>query len=113
MRGTVRCSMKAYQAVALDVVQITHPRYTWENENFEVLSSRFVWDKSGDVPIIAVELDLAQTDSTIFDWSVAEQLTPQGYAQPDNVGNSVCSPPEHVIIYSGPGTVADGVSRSQ
>jgi hypothetical protein len=55
--------MKAYQAVALDVIQITHPRYTWVNENFEVLSSRFVWDKSGSTPTIAVELDLAQTES--------------------------------------------------
>ena len=110
MRGTVRCSMKAYQCVALDVVQITHPRYTWVNKNFEVLSSRFVWDKSGDVPTIAVELDLAETDPSIYDWSVTEQLTPQGYKQPDNVGNRVCSPPENVVLYSGPGTVVGGIT---
>jgi hypothetical protein len=110
MRGTIRCSMKAYQAVALDVIQITHPRYTWLNKNFEVLCSRFVQDKSGDVPVIAVELDLAETDPTIYDWSIAEELTPQGYAQPSNVGNSVCVPPANVVIYSGPGTVANGVT---
>jgi hypothetical protein len=27
IRGTVRCSMKAYQAVALDIITLTHPRY--------------------------------------------------------------------------------------
>ena len=109
IRGTMRCSMRAYQVVALDVIQVTHPRYTWVNMTFEVLSSRFVWEKVGDVPIIAVELDVAQTDSTIYDWSIDEQLTPQGYAQPSNVGNSVCSPPEDVTAYSGPGATISGI----
>ena len=101
--------MKAYQAVALDVIQITHPRYTWVNENFEILSSRFVWDKSGSTPVIAVELDLAQTDPTIYAWSIAEELTPQGYAQPSNVGNSVCVPPNGLTLYSGPATIINGI----
>lgn len=108
-RGTIRCTMKAYQAVALDVVQITHPRYTWVNENFEVLSSRFVWDKSGSGPTIAVELDLAQTDPSIYDWSITEELTPQGYAQPSNVGNSVCVPPNGLTLYSGPAAIINGI----
>lgn len=110
MRGTARFTMKAYQAVALDVVQITHPRYGWVNKSFEVLSSRFVWEKSGDVPVIAVELDLAETDTSIYDWSITEELTPQGYAQPSNVGNSVCTPPEQVSAYSGPGETVNGVT---
>jgi hypothetical protein len=108
-RGTIRCTMKAYQAVALDVIQITHPRYTWVNETFEVLSSRFVWDKSGSTPTIAVELDLAQTDPSIYAWSIAEELTPQGYAQPSNVGNSVCVPPNGLTLYSGPATIINGI----
>lgn len=109
IRGTIRCSMKAYQAVALDVIQLTHPRYTWLNKNFEVLASRFVQEKQGDVPVIAVELDLAETDSSIYDWTIAEQLTPQGYAQPDNVGNSVCPAPDDVVTYSGPGATVNGI----
>ena len=109
VRGTGRFTMKAYRAVALDVIQLTHPRYTWINKNFEVLSSRFVWEKQNAVPIIAVELDLAETDPTIYDWSITEELTPQGYAQPSNVGNSACTPPEHVVAYSGPGETIDGI----
>jgi len=111
MRGTIRCSMKAYQAVALDVIQLSHPRYTWVNKNFEVLSSRFVQEKSASgAPLIAVELDLAETDPSIYGWSIGEELTAQGYAQPDSVGNRVCSPPEKVIVYSGPGETINGVA---
>jgi Putative phage tail protein len=108
-RGTIRCSLKAYTAVALDVIQITHPRYTWAAKNFEVLSSRFVVDKSGEAPVPYVELDIAETDSTIYDWSITEQLTPQGYKQPNNVGVSVCNPPEHVNAYSGLGATISGI----
>ena len=110
MRLTIRFSLKAYQAVALDVIQLTHPRYTWVNKNFEVLSSRIGFDKSNaSAPTPYVELDLAETDSAIFDWVATEQLTPQGYKQPNNVGNRVCAPPEDVVAYSGPATVISGI----
>ncbi len=110
-RHTIRCSLKAYQAVALDVIQLTHPRYTYLLKNFEVLSSRFLLEKSGGkAPRPYVELDLAETDSTIYDWTITEQLTPQGYKQPNNVGARVCAPPEQVTIYSGPGAVIDGIT---
>jgi hypothetical protein len=111
MRLTIRFSLKAYQAVALDVIQLTHPRYTWVNKNFEVLSSRIGFDKSNtSAPTPYVELDLAETDSAIFDWVATEQLTPQGYKQPNNVGNRVCAPPEDVVAYSGPATVISGIT---
>ena len=108
-RGTIRCSMKAYQAVALDIIQLTHPRYTWLLKDFEVLASRFIVDKNGKAPRPYVELDIAETDSSIFDWVATEQLTPQGYKQPNNVGCSVCAPPEDVTGYSGPGATIDGI----
>jgi hypothetical protein len=107
-RGTIRCSMKAYQAVALDIIQLTHPRYTWLNKNLEVLSSRFTLNPSGEVN--GVELDVAETDPAIYNWTATEQLTPQGYKQPTNVGVMVCSRPEGVLVYSGPGTVISGVT---
>jgi hypothetical protein len=108
-RGTLRCSMGAYRSVALDVIQLTHKRYTWVNKDLEILNSRFVVDKSNGAPTLAIELDVAETGSDILDWSITEQLTPQGYAQPDNVGNSVCVRPESVVIYSGPGETVNNV----
>ena len=110
-RGTLICSMRAYEAVALDVIQFSHPRYGWVNKNFEVLESRFVMNKQGKVPTLAVELDIAETDSSVYDWSTSEQLTPQGYAQPDNMsGVNTVSPPEALSLYSGPGAVIGGVT---
>lgn len=110
-RGTFRFNLKAYQAVALDVIELTHPRYTWLNKNFEVLASRFVLEaqKDGGVRPL-VELDVAETDPSIYDWVTTEQLTPQGYKQPQNVGVRVCAPPEDVSGYSGPGAVINGIT---
>lgn len=110
-RGTFRFNLKAYQAVALDVIQITHPRYTWLNKAFEVLSSRFVLEKAQDGAVRpCVELDVAETDSAIYDWTPTEQLTPQGYKQPNNVGVNFCARPEDVTAYSGPGAVISGIT---
>jgi hypothetical protein len=66
-------------------------------------------EKINDVTSLAVEMDIAETDPSIYDWSIDEQLTPQGYAQPDSVGNSVCQPPDDVSAYSGPGETVDGI----
>jgi hypothetical protein len=109
-RGTIRCTLKAYQAVALDTIQITHPHYGWANKVFEATSSKFGFDKSGDTPRPYVELDIAETDPSIFNWTPTEQLTPQGYQQPNNVGARVCAPPEQVIAYSGTGGLVNGVT---
>jgi hypothetical protein len=125
VRGTVRCSMRAYQLVALDTLTITHARYGWSNKLFEVLSSRLVMEKVENVPTLAVELDVAETDPAVYNWSSTEQLTPQAWREPANAGMQIVSPPEQLTVYSGaanpshvpplPGTVivgADGVARN-
>jgi len=110
-RLTIRSRMVGYQAVALDVIQLSHPRYGWVNKNFEVLGSRFVQDKNNKVPTLAVELDLAATDSSVYDWLTSEQLTPQGWAQPNNgAGVTAVSPPEALSLYSGPGATIGGIT---
>jgi hypothetical protein len=109
-RGTIRTTLKGYQAVALDTIQISHPHYNWVSKTFEVTSSRLVIDKSGETPLPVVELDIAETDSSIYNWTPTEQLTPQGYQQPNNVGARVCSPPELVVAYSGTGGIVNGVT---
>ena len=109
-RVTIPFSMRAYQSVAVDVIQLTHPRYSWATKNFEVSASRFIVDKSGPAPRPYIELDLAETDPSIYDWEITEQLTPQGYKQPNNVGVMICAPPEGVDCYSGPGETVGGVT---
>jgi hypothetical protein len=109
-RGTLRCSMKAYQVAALDVIQLTHPRYGWVNKNLEVLKADFGREDINGVPTPYVELSVAETDPSIYDWSVSEQLTPEGWKEPANAGTSIVSPPEGLVLYSGPGVTTSGVT---
>lgn len=111
-RLNLTCSLAAYQATALDVIQFSHPRYNWVNKNFEVLSSSisFAQDAAGRALIPKVQLALAETDPSIFDWNLTDQLTPQGYQQPNSVGVRICAPPENVEAYSGPGATINGIT---
>jgi hypothetical protein len=89
-RGTIRANMTAFRAVAGDTIRVFHPRWgeDWNPRTLEVLRKRFVVDKSnGDEPRLAVELDVADTGSDIYDWSPAEELTPAGYKQPYTPGS--------------------------
>ncbi|UWZ84665.1 phage tail protein [Occallatibacter riparius] len=111
-RMTLTCKMSSYRAVACDVITLTHPRYTYLRKPFEVLASRVVFKQmKGGAVRPHVELDVTETDSSSFDWNAStEQLTPQGYQQPQNVGVRLCAPPEDVTAYSGPGAVIDGIT---
>ncbi len=126
-RYTVRCTMRAYQVVALDVITITLAKYGWSNKLMEVLASRFVQHVSGQdgAAALLVELDLADTDPSIYDWYITEELSPQGYASPAQRETYYCPEPEQLTLYSGPGatingtvypstihTGADGISRN-
>lgn len=101
VRGTIRCSMRAYQLVALDTLTLTHRRYGWLNKLFEALSSRLVIGK-GDQATLMVELDIAECGPDSYDWSSIEQLTPQGWKEPANANLSIVSPVEMLDVYSGP-----------
>jgi hypothetical protein len=109
-RGTLRTTLKGYQNVAIDVIGFTHPRYGWTAKNFEVLATRFILDKSANVPTLAVELDIAETGPEINNWATTEQLSPYGYAEPTQAGIMAVSRPEAVTLYSGPGTTVGAVT---
>jgi hypothetical protein len=66
-RGTIRANMKAFRATATDTIRIFHPRWglAWTPMTVEVLRKRFIVDKSGDVPRLGVELDVAETSPYI------------------------------------------------
>jgi hypothetical protein len=86
-RGRIRATMKAYRAIATDTIHLYHPRWNtpgtqdWNPRTLEVTKKRLVVDKSNGAPTLAVELEIADTGSDIFDWTTAEELTPAGYVQ--------------------------------
>jgi hypothetical protein len=79
-------NMSGYQMTALDVWEFNLPLLGWTNKQFEILSHRLKFDKQSDgardIVLLGTEVDVQETDVSIYDWSTTEELTPQGYQQP-------------------------------
>jgi len=109
-RVTVRLTMKALNCTPLDVITLTHPKYGWSNTTFEVLSDTMMVDVKSGNPRMYMELNLALTDPSVYDWSTSEELSVTGYVQPDNMGGTrTATEPNSLSLYSGPGATIGGV----
>jgi hypothetical protein len=91
--GTFMYNMALYQATSLDIVKMTLPLLGWTDKLLEISSHRFKLDKSQvgttEVTLLGTEIDVQETDPSVYDWSTSEELSPQGYQQatmPTNVG---------------------------
>jgi hypothetical protein len=91
--GTFPFNLALYQATVLDVIQITLPMLGWSNKLLEIVSFRFTLDKvaggTREVTLLGTQLDLNETDPSVYDWNVSEELSPEGYQQasmPTNLG---------------------------
>jgi hypothetical protein len=84
--GTFIYNMALYQASALDVIQMTLPIFNWLNKLLEITAFRFRAESAqgggSDAPtVIGTEIDVQETDPSVYDWSTSEELTPAGYQQ--------------------------------
>lgn len=83
--GTFRYNLVAYSIATMDVITMTNSFMGWTNKLFEVIAARFVLDKQkregADVTTLGVEIDVQETDSSVYDWNDTEELTPSGYQQ--------------------------------
>jgi hypothetical protein len=67
---------------ALDVVAFTLPLLGWANKLLEVQAHRFTVQKRDDNAMtLGTEIDVQETDPSIYSWSTSEELTPEGYQQ--------------------------------
>jgi hypothetical protein len=88
--GTFSYNMALYQATALDVFQMTLPLLGWYEKLLEISAFRFKLDKAEKATLLGTEIDVQETDPSVYEWSTTEELTPEGYQQaalPSNVGN--------------------------
>lgn len=118
--GTFRTNMTAYQMVAMDVWPFSFARRSWTNKQFEIQKDRLLLTpvKSGDVNAVAmeVEVDVQETDASIYDWSAAEELTPQGYQQPVLQANRNLAVPTSLTLESDASTeqvLSNGIVKSR
>ncbi len=80
--GTFRFNMHAYKYTALDVLKFTFPFFGWTNKLLEVAAHRLTLNKQDDnSTLLGVEMEMQETDPSVYDWSSAEELTPQGFQQ--------------------------------
>jgi hypothetical protein len=89
--GTFSYNMAMYKTTALDVVSMTLPLLRWTNKLLEIAAHRFTMNKmqidGNDVTLLGTEIDVQETDPSIYDWSSTEELTAQGFQQPTIPGS--------------------------
>ena len=74
--GTLICKPMALRSQVLDVIQWTHANFGFASKLCEVTNFRFVVNtpqQEGDAPTFHVELDLQETDPSVYSWSPAEE----------------------------------------
>jgi hypothetical protein len=83
--GTFALNMAGYQFTPMDVIAMDLAFFGWTGKNLEVLDTRLKFDAqesgSQSVVLLGVEIDVQETDPSIYAWSVGEELSPQGYQQ--------------------------------
>jgi hypothetical protein len=101
--GTFPMNMAGYQIAPLDILQVSLDYFGWTSKYLEVAATRFKIEKNSDkVILLGTEIDVQETDPSIYDWALIEDLTPQGYAIP-GVPNAVYTPdpPSNLNIAGG------------
>lgn len=81
-RGTLTGMMSFYQSTALDIIYFSYAPFGWSNKLLEIGTHRLTFDKvgsgDGEVTLIGTQVDVQETDSSVYDWSVVEELSPYG-----------------------------------
>lgn len=85
--GTLTMKLSALQAQAVDVIEMSFPALKWVNKYLEVKNLRFIpkVEKNDDgsvAPSLQCELDVIETDPSVYDWSTAEERGVQNTSSP-------------------------------
>jgi hypothetical protein len=81
-RGTLSGMMSIYGSTPLDVIYYSYPPFAWTNKVLEISNVRLTTDKvtqgGQDVIALGTEIDIAETDPSVYAWSMSEELSPYG-----------------------------------
>jgi hypothetical protein len=116
--GVLTCSMGAYQLQPLDVFEFTYPRFGWSDKLFEVQQTRLNITEAdqGKASRIFTEIDIFETDPSVYSWSPSEELPLEDNLPPTLPNMAYCQPPGSITLESDASTTitgADGIQRSQ
>jgi hypothetical protein len=113
--GTFAYNVAMYQVTVLDVIAMDLPYLGWTAKLLEVTAHRFTVNRSGEgAAILGTEIDVQETDPSIYDWSATEELAAGGNSQ-SVVGPSTVSAPSGGTATTGSGVAANvgGVEQSR
>lgn len=111
--GTFAYNLAMYQVTVLDVIAMDLPYLGWTAKLLEVTAHRFTVNRSeGAGAILGTEIDVQETDPSIYDWSDSEELAAGGNAQ-TLVGPSTVSAPGGGTATSGSGVAANVGGENQ
>lgn len=115
--GTITCHLAAYQAKVLDVIQFSYSRFQWSGKYLEISNSRLnCVQEQNRPPALNVELDLQETDPSVYAWSAAEELQLNDNPAPRLPNMQQVDTPGNLQLHSGADTMltgADGIRRSR
>jgi hypothetical protein len=85
--GTFMLNMAGYQIAPLDIIQMSLSYFGWTSKYLEVAAARLKCDKQqqdggSEITLLGTEIDVQETDPSVYEWAVIEQLSPAGYQYP-------------------------------
>ncbi len=103
--GTFPLNMAGYQFVPMDVIQAQYSYFGWTNKQLEILAHRFTLSKQNlggqDVTLLGTEIDVQEAASSVYAWSIGEELSPAGYQQAITPATATPDPPTNLQISAG------------
>jgi hypothetical protein len=88
--GTFVFNMTMYQATALDVLAVNLSLLGWSEKLLEVSAHRFTMTKQqidgNDVTLLGTEIDVQETDPSVYAWSTTDELSAAGFAAGSGTG---------------------------
>jgi hypothetical protein len=93
--GTLMLKLTALQSQVLDVLQWTHGNFSFTNKLVEISQFRIVpkvqsgRNKSAAGPMVYCEVDVQETDPSVYSWSKTEEQVPVGPSPQQQTGAGV------------------------
>lgn len=107
--GTFPMNMTGYQFAPMDVLALNLPYFGWAGKYLEIQATRFKLDRQNDggaeAVLLGTEIDVQETDTSVYFWTFGEELSPAGYIQAIVSDTKVPAPPTNVLLSSDIGDI--------
>jgi hypothetical protein len=84
-RGALTGLLTMYKSAPLDIVYFSFAPFAWVNKVLEIANCRLVQERvtgqgGQEVILLGTELDIQESDPSVYEWSVTEELNSSGFS---------------------------------